>query len=293
MRTESPSRPMNPDPVVVVTAADDRFALALAVMGRSLIDNLSPRRRLVIYILDGGIQARHRRQVMASWNLSRVEVRWLKPRRARLENLPIFDWYGPSIYFRLLAPELLPSAERKALYIDADTLILDDISRLWRTGLRGKPVAAAQDSGFQRIGSTDIPWAEVGIPPSGKYFNSGVLVLDLARWRQGRLTEDVLEYLRARGDDVSFPDQDALNAVFAGKWLELHPRWNLQLESASNCLRTLPRAERLLYAEAISRPGILHFVGAPKPWEKKCMHPRLFLYHIYLDRTRWCGWRPD
>jgi lipopolysaccharide biosynthesis glycosyltransferase len=181
---------------------------------------------------------------------------------------------------------------RKVIYLDADTLILDDISRLWRTGLRGKAVAAAQDSGFLQLENAFIPWAELGIQPSGKYFNSGVLLLDLDRWRRRRLAEDVLGYLRERGGDVAFPDQDAMNVIFVRQWRELHPRWNLQLDSP-HLLRVLPRGERLLHAEAIARPGILHFAGGPKPWQKKCGHRRLFLYYLYLDRTRWRGWRPD
>ena len=68
--------------MAVVTAADARYALPLAVMGRSLIDNLSPGRKIALYVLDGGIPARDRRKVMASWDLSRFSVQWLKPRAA-------------------------------------------------------------------------------------------------------------------------------------------------------------------------------------------------------------------
>lgn len=293
MTTKKPSRNHRPERPVVVTAADRGYTLALAVMGRSLIDNLAPGRKLTLYVLDGGMAARDRRKVIASWDLSRVDLRWLKPSRRALSGVPMLKGYGPTIYFRLLAPGLLPDTVRKAIYLDADTLVLDDIAPLWRTSLGGKALAAAQDTGFLSLEHAWFPCEELGLSPAGKYLSSGVLLMDLGRWRQERLAEKVLAFLRSSKHKLSFPDQDALNVVFAGQWRELHPRWNLMLHSAYRHLTDLPRPEMLRLARAIARPGILHFAAGPKPWERNCRHMRLFLYYVYLDRTRWRGWRPD
>jgi lipopolysaccharide biosynthesis glycosyltransferase len=282
-----------PNRITVVTAADRRYAVALAVMGRSLIDNLSPRWKLDLHVLDGGLPVRDRRKVLGSWDPSRVAVRWIRPRARDLRGLPRLPWYGDAIYFRFLAPKLLPPRVRRAIYLDADVLVLDDLSRLWRTGLRGRAFGAVQDTGFITIDQAYFPWRQMGISPTEKYLNSGVLLMDLPRWRKERVSERALAYLEAPGHEVAFPDQDALNALFAGKWRPLDPRWNVVLDSAYHCLQKLPLDDRKPLARAVAKPGILHFAAGPKPWEKRCPHKRLFLYYVYLDRTRWRSWRPD
>lgn len=280
-------------PIVVVTAADNRFVLALAVMVRSLIENLAPGKRLAVYILDAGIRAANRRKLLASWDLQRARVVWLKTPRKRLQGLPDLPWYGLSIYNRLLAADLLPRRVRRMLYLDADVLILDDVSRLWRTSLQGKILGAVQDVGFMLLEEANLPMDGREVPPSSKYFNSGVLLLDLDRWRRENCTEETLLYLRNHRARVAFPDQDALNVVCAGQWRELPMRWNCSLHASLSRLPSLSLEEQVDHSEAVARPGILHFMGTPKPWEKGCTHRRVFLWHYYLDRTRWCGWRPE
>lgn len=280
-------------PLVIVTAANDQFVLPLAVMVRSMMMSSKATQKLSLYVLDGGIKAHHRRELLASWDLSRLEVQWLKPPMKRLHGVPEIPWYGLSIYFRLLAPELLPRGLRQALYLDADTVVLDDIGRLWRKGLKGRPLGAVQDAGFMVTEDVAMPYDGGEVPLSMKYFNSGVLLMDLARWRQEKFADRVLDYLRTYGDDASYPDQDALNAVFAGNWRELPIRWNVNLHGCYDRFSTLSARDRDAFCEAITRPAILHFLGGPKPWEKGCCHHRAFLFNYYLDRTRWAGWRPE
>jgi lipopolysaccharide biosynthesis glycosyltransferase len=279
--------------ITVVTAADGGYAVALAVMVRSLIDNLSPRWKLDLHVMDGGIGARDRRRILASWDPSRVSVRWLRPRPRDLRGLPRLPWYGEAIYFRFLAPRLLPPRVRRAIYLDSDVLVLDDLSRLWRAGLGGRPFGAVQDTGFLTIGEAFFPWRKLGLSPDEKYLNSGVLLIDVPRWRKERVSEKALAYMAAPGHKIAFPDQDALNALFAGRWRALDPRWNVVLDSAYHLLPRLSGPDKVPLARAIARPGILHFAAGPKPWQKRCPHKRLFLFHVYLDRTRWRCWRPD
>jgi lipopolysaccharide biosynthesis glycosyltransferase len=285
------SKAVRPNPVIVVTAADDRYALPLAVMGRSLIDKFSPDRRLVLYVLDGGIRARSRRKVLGSWDLTKVEVRWTRPSLGCLRGIPVFPRFGLASYFRLLIPEVLPRTTRRAVYVDADTLILDDLSSLWSAGLEDKALGAVQDPWVMSLSDSGIPQAEFRAPATEPYFNSGVLLMDLERWRRQRLARNVLEYLKRRKSNVRFPDQDALNAVFAGNWHVLHPRWNLSYQGRGS-LHHVPVTQRFHFAEAIACPGILHYLAGPKPWQKGSRSHRLFLYYYYLDRTRWAGWRP-
>jgi len=122
--------------------------------------------------------------------------------------------------------------------------------------------------------------SSLGISDHAKYFNAGVMLIDLARWRAARVADSALNYLRAHWKSVAFWDQEGLNVALAGQWMELAPRWNRNV--------SVP-GDRALGAVDGS---ILHFAGRLKPWLYKIRDPEFSLYLSYLDRTSWKGSRP-
>ena len=76
------------DPIVV-TSADEAYAMPLAVMVRSLVANLDPARTLRLYVIDGGLTARSRARITASWPRERLAIEWLVPDLARLGKLKV------------------------------------------------------------------------------------------------------------------------------------------------------------------------------------------------------------
>lgn len=279
-------------PVVVCCSADERFALGLVALVRSLIDNLRPDRGLQLFVLDGGLRRWTRRRMVDSWDMDRARVEWIRPSDARIEQMVVSDWYTKAIYFRLLIPDVLPTSIRRAIYLDCDTIVMDDLGKLWDASLRGGAAGAVQDCGFGTI-SRGVPhYRSLGIPGSAKYFNSGVLLMDLARWRAQRIGERAIAYIRRRGDAIGLPDQEALNVVLARNWVELDPRWNGMVNARLFPIWKRTPYDKRTYMDLLGRPRIVHFVGGPKPWQPGCWHPRKFLYFHYLDRTRWAGWRP-
>ena len=106
------------------------------------------------------------------------------------------------------------------------------------------------------------------LPPAALYFNAGVLLMNVRRWRSERVVERAIEFLQKHGDTISWADQDALNVILCGNWGQLDPSWNVQLitvgrygESRYDNPARL-RRQRALLAD----PGILHYAGPHKPW---------------------------
>lgn len=132
-------------------------------------------------------------------------------------------------------------------------------------------------------------YAELGIPASAKYFNAGVMVVNLARWRDEAVTARVLEYLSRYRNDVVFLEQEGLNAVLAGTWEELDPRWN---QNASVTGRPFYRArhlDRATYERLVEDPWIALQAENIKPWKIRDQDWYRVLYFKYLDRTPWSG----
>jgi lipopolysaccharide biosynthesis glycosyltransferase len=261
-------------------------------MVRSLLDNLAASRRVALHILDGGISPANRRKAIASWDHARAEVLWLPGPFSRVEHLRRWESFGPTTYFRILLPEVLPPHARRAIYLDSDLLVLSDIGELWDLDLGGRPLGVVQDLFLRTMEDGLLGWRELGMEPGGKYFNAGVMLLDLDRWRDERIGTAVLEAVERHARLFRWHDQDALNTILAGRWLELDPLWNVGIEGFwPSTWRGTPYS-REAYRSLVTRSKIVHFCGAPKPWSPGSVHPRTDLYFRYLDRTGWAGWRP-
>src|SRR5699024_8863395 len=120
-------------------------------------------------------------------------------------------------------PDLLADKDyEKVLYIDCDVLVLDDVSKLYDTDIGEKVIGAIIDPGQALV------LGRLGVETEDYYFNSGLMLINLANWRKANITEKTLAFLEEEEDKIIYHDQDALNAIVYEKWFPLHPKWNLQ-----------------------------------------------------------------
>jgi lipopolysaccharide biosynthesis glycosyltransferase len=193
---------------------------------------------------------------------------------------------------KLLLPEHFAGRYEKILYLDADLVITGDVARLFDLDMDGRAVAAVPSG---RIW-VDVPEAErnwwlahfqtLGLTPPYRFFNAGVLLMDVATWNRQQITRRALEFLKANASLCQLPDEDALNAVLDGDLLELSPVWN-----------SLPPRSRTLARHRDIDPVIVHYVGPRKPWRRFMKGKGLLqdraayrLYRDFLRDTPWAGW---
>ena len=106
---------------------------------------------------------------------------------------------------------------------------------------------------------------------------------------------ELMDLASTRGHELLWPDQDALNIVFAGRWHRLHPRWN-----AMNSLWDWPDLAdevvgREARTEATHHPRIVHFEGPTvcKPWHYLNHHPLRDEYWRVVRATPWARLGPE
>lgn len=307
--------PMDPpppraEPIVAAAAADDRFAMPLAAMVRSIIDHLGPERRVELYVLDGGITDENKARLLRSWEDARLAVHWAPVEHAHLQGLMVSGHVNTLTYARLLIPRLLPESAGKAIYLDADLIVRRDIGELWAMDVRNAALLAAQDmtapymdaARALRNYADSAPYLsqvkalvnheQLGIAPTAKYFNAGVLVFNLDLWREEDLSRKVTSYIRGHRRAVRYWDQDGLNAVLHGQWAEIDGRWN----QIPHIFR-YPSAQQSPFPPEIFErlrddPWIVHFATRQKPWRHMDAHVFAADFFAALDRTAWAGWRP-
>jgi lipopolysaccharide biosynthesis glycosyltransferase len=201
---------------------------------------------------------------------------------AWVEGLPV-DRYTRAMWYRLFLPEVAPELER-VLYLDADTIVVERLDALWATDLSGQWVAAVTNI-FQH-NHTHRP-ASLGLDAKA-YFNSGVLLLNLAQLRADERVPALLACVHARAGELEWPDQDALTLVLSARRVRLHPRWN-----ATNSLRMTRAAWRavgpLATRSARRHPAIRHFEGPGpnKPWHAASDPASQALYARHRRATPW------
>jgi lipopolysaccharide biosynthesis glycosyltransferase len=176
--------------------------------------------------------------------------------------------------------------------MDSDVIVRGDITELWNQGIEGHVIAAVLDDGIKTVsGEKGLPtWRNIGLEPDTPYFNSGVMLIDIDRWRDLAIGCRAMKYLETYTDQLVFADQDALNAVIAGDWRHLDPRWNVTSGSyrryrEAKFLRESEAHDTLLYM--IDHPSIIHFTGPRKPWRPGCPHP---LAEVWCQAFKRSGW---
>jgi lipopolysaccharide biosynthesis glycosyltransferase len=283
-------------PIVLVCAADNNYAMPLAVTVRSAIANLNQNHKIALYILDGGITEANKNRICKSLNKEQVTISWVQPDNTLFENLVLTRHLTLTCYYRLLITEFLPIEFHKAIYLDTDMIVTGDLAELWAIDLGDHYALAVQDDVELSIGMSEglKNYREVGICPDYKYFNSGLLVINLDKWRSEEIGKKVIEYIRQNREYVR-NDQDGLNAVLAGKWGELHPKWNKMPKIYQYSSWEHSPFPKVIYNELLQSSGVIHFTNSPKPWyagfRAECQHPQKHLFFQYLDMTDWSGWR--
>lgn len=203
----------------------------------------------------------------------------IKVDETRLASLKISEHATAAVYYRLLLPDLLDNKVTKVLYFDSDIIVKSNLLPLWETELTNYPVAAVRELLFQRH-------KELGIPEGVPYFNSGVMLINLPVWRERKVSERALDFINENPERIRYWDQDGINAVLKGNWLEMPYKWNQQSEFFSESVGKGEINEEWL-KESFGSPAIIHFSSKFKPWHYWCNHPHKKEYFFYLRQSPW------
>ena len=238
--------------IPIFFSCDDKYVPFLAVDIRSLVDNANKSYNYDIQILNTGLDEKNYKKIESlknsNTNISFVNVTDKMKRLGKMLHLR--DYYTASIYFRIFIPNLFPQYE-KAIYLDSDTTILGDISKLYEIELGDNLVGATID---QVICSRDLfkDYATYGVGVHySKYFNSGMLLMNLKLMREENIEEQFINMFNKYHFDVVCPDQDYLNVLCYDRVLLLDIGWN-KMSVDNN------------YSK---KPNIIHYNMFNKPWQ--------------------------
>ncbi len=198
------------------------------------------------------------------------------------KDAPVTFYYTKVMYYRLLAYLILPSDIKKILYLDPDILIINPIDALYETDLSKYLFAACAHNGSLIGGINKVRLKNLN---SERYFNSGVLLMNLKKQREEINKDDIFQYIRQNNKLMVLPDQDVLNGLFGNKIFSMDDSiFNYDVRKSSTYLLSSNGEKDTNWV--INNTVILHFCGKQKPWKSKYTNKFTLLYKHYYNLSK-------
>ena len=259
--------------IPIFFAVDDGYSPFLAVAIQSLIDNASAEYTYLIKILNTDISEENKRKI-GKYERENVDIEFVDLNyyiQKVKDKLYTRDYYSKTTYFRLFLPNLYPQYD-KVLYLDSDIVILDDIAKLYNTDMGDNLVAAAPDDVIQSMPVfQDYVEKVVGVADSRRYFNAGILLMNLHELRRFKFQEKFVYLL----DKIKFAvaqDQDYLNRLCKGRVKLLDRTWD-----------RMPIPDPKIKTEDVK---LVHYNLAFKPWHFEDILYKEFFW-MYAQETEY------
>lgn len=271
----------------IVFASDNNYAQHTAVAMASVLVNTKVPQKIQFYLIDDEIQQKNKEKITKTVQNLGGNIEFIKIKNSKLEDCYVSGELSRASYFRLDIANILGESIEKIIYLDCDLLVYDDIEKMWQLDMGGKPVAATCDLGIMasaRVRKQKNKF--IGLPFDAPYFNAGVLIMDLKKWRDGNYAEAII----ALATQNKYPnhDQDALNKFFMNNWQEIPLRWDVIPPVFNLFLKILNKPDlRKKAIEAKLNPAIFHYAGGYKPWEYEIHDGFNDKYYEYLKLTEY------
>lgn len=278
---------MNENTINICACASDNYTMQCGVLFCSICENNKKENIHFFVIVDDKFSKEHKQQIqnlISQYNNKQVE--FLLVPDEKIDNFLSFEnyFYTRHVFYRWLIPILLPSEIIRVLYLDCDIIVRHSLRKLWKTDLTDIACGVVHDAEEAKISQFN----RLGYSYEKGYFNSGMMLINLAYWRRNNIMERLFSFLKDNFDKIEMPDQDPLNVVLQDNKKFVPFTYNLQ----SGQLLTINNMifDYYKYRDELNvcreDPVVLHLSGA-RPWIKGCKHPYKNEFFKYRDKTIW------
>jgi lipopolysaccharide biosynthesis glycosyltransferase len=206
--------------IYVVFVTDQQYIQHLGVALTSLLENTLRKKDIVTYIINDGILQIDQLKIMSIVQRYESKVEFLNINPSRFNELWLRGHLSLATFFKISIPRILDSVS-KVLYIDCDVIVKGDIAELYETDICEFLIGACVDPYLFEHSD------KLGIPKKYKYFNSGVMLLNLEAMRKADTESKTINFLSNNQQFVRGADQDGLNKIMFDSWKEIPIKWNV------------------------------------------------------------------
>lgn len=243
----------------VAFTIDNNYPIFTLLVINSILQNNNSDSNYTFYIVEDNLSSKNKTKMQEYVTKRNQNIEFINIDTKIIDDGNFFFGFSnritPIAMARILLPKILPQNVHRVIYIDGDTLVLEDLKTLFEFDLKGKPFGMGVNiTAYDEVSNFKI---------NGNYYNSGVILMDLDKCRKDAVSDKLLNFVKEHkklflySDDFQdafrYPDQDLINIVMDGNIEEIPRKWNNQHIYGTSI-------------EDISCKGIAHYIGAEKPW---------------------------
>ena len=287
--------------IPICYTANSGYAMQMAVSMVSMLEN-NPDKELKFYILgdDYSKEIREKfKQIEKDYKTSIIIVD-IRKKLEVLNNTALAKEEGivrngiiSYMFARLFMGSCLPEDVKKVIYIDSDTLYIGNVQELYDIQIEERYLYAAVRDLWPASYNKAL-----GLSEDELYFQSGIMLVDLEKWRAEQCEERLIKEAKAAKQYYFMHDQDLLNLCFHGRIQTLSPKYGmyylLRRYTAKECIWFTGKDEAHYYSvedinAAKKDVHVVHYSGDyyGRPWAfpMACADNRLWL--SYYKKTPW------
>ncbi len=289
--------------VNILLTSDKKYVKIIGITMTSVMENLSKNKIARFFIIT---------QDFSSEDINELNKLKNRYKNCEIINIPVAPYLdlfkfadvskfknkyiSLACYFRLLIFKILPEDVKKCFYIDGDIIVNCDLSQIKIPD--NKLIAAVieahamqyKEDILSHVYKMDDFYNFINNSNEFPYFNAGFFLLNIEAARKLNLFEKAMEFLQ-RYPNPPYADQDTLNAVIGQKYRGLidylPPEYNLfaDIDYDTNFDKLPYKEEYIKYA--LTKPKIIHYAGANKPWTTLAVKNFLGLWWKYYKLSPW------
>lgn len=257
----------------VIYSTDENYAKICLTSIWSLLETNRNIENLKIYVIDNKIKKETKQKMAKLVKSYNKELIFISCDEI-CKDLKKKNEFPVSAYARLFIQDYVE--EDKIIYLDCDTIVKKNLTSLWEKDLKGNWIGGVEDPLPSYLKQA------IEMNENDRYINSGVLLIDLKKWRKINFKAKVEQYMEEHKRNVIHHDQGIINGVCKGKILYLEPKYNLMPEMITMHEKQLKKLYKMKKTytedeleEAKTDPYIIHFICKfyNRPWYKECTHP--------------------
>lgn len=257
----------------IVVASDRTYIGLVSVLFASILSNKGQDEKIVFHLLANDIPSSSLDPLLNQMKNEVLHVYPIENLKALLK-VTVPPTIAITAYARLFLTELLPGSIDKILYLDCDIIVNQSLNELFSNNIDNYYVAGVLDT----LPNNDSK-IKVGMASDNPYINSGVLFINLKKWRDERIINKFLDFLLLYNGRVHHHDQGIINAVLDKK-LIIGPEFNLTSNYFTHKYSYLKKRNYPFYLQneiefAKHNPVIIHFTEGflDRPWFIGSKHP--------------------
>ena len=261
----------------VAYTIDNNYVTYMLLSVNSILKNNKTNSDYTFYILETGITQKNKNFIKNYIEKRHQKVEFISVDDLIPKDIELYkdnkNSITPIAIARIFIPEIIEKNIEKVLYIDADTLITEDLSKLYNLDL-------SDNYAGMIIDKNNKIWRKYFNLDS--YYNSGVILINVPKWRENKLTPKLLTYMYDNIDSNSqytiegLDDQNIINIVLENKIQLIPTNWNNQVSYSKN--------DKLQLKVNDNFKGLIHYSSKFKPWLTIHESPaNSNLYKIYYN----------